>query len=52
MVEADLLNFILWLFFKLLNNLRPFGNLNMVLYRDLIQLSPIYSLSVFKLDLW
>jgi hypothetical protein len=36
MVKADLLNFILWLFSKLLNNPRPFNNLNVVLYRDLI----------------
>ena len=52
MVKANLLNFILWLFSKLLNDPRPFGNLNMVLYRDLMQLSPIHSLFVFKSDLW
>jgi hypothetical protein len=51
MVKADLLNFILWLFSKLLNNPRPFSNLNIVLYKDLIQLSPIYSLFIFKSNL-
>jgi hypothetical protein len=52
MVDAGLLEYISKIFAKLHDNNRPFGNLHVIAFGDLMQLPPVRGQKVFKSSLW
>src|SRR5579859_744611 len=52
MVSAELLSFMSRLFGRLHNNSRPFGNISVVAFGDLLQLPPVVGQQVFKSAVW
>jgi len=52
MVDAQLLEFISTIFSRLHQNSKPFGNIHVILFGDLMQLPPVSGLKVFNAPLW
>ena len=52
MVSAKLLSFISRMFGRLHNNGRPFGNVCVIVFGDLLQLPPVVGQQVFKSSVW
>jgi ATP-dependent exoDNAse (exonuclease V) alpha subunit len=52
MVDAQLFTFISTIFSRLHQNSRPFGNIHVILFGDLMQLPPVSGMKVFKASVW
>ncbi|KID83911.1 DNA helicase PIF1, ATP-dependent [Metarhizium guizhouense ARSEF 977] len=52
MVDGVLLDYLASLFAKLRRNNRPFGNMHVIVFGDLMQLPPVEGLKVFKASVW
>ena len=52
MVDAQLFSFISTIFSRLHQNSRPFGNIHVILFGDLMQLPPVSGLKVFNAPAW
>jgi ATP-dependent DNA helicase PIF1 len=52
MVDAQLFDFISTIFSWLHQNSKPFGNIHVILFRDLMQLPPVSGFKVFHAPLW
>ena len=52
MVDAQLFTFISTVFSRLHQNSRPFGNIHVILFGDLMQLPPVSGLKVFNAPAW
>ena len=52
MVDGRLLDYLSSLFAKLRGNNRPFGNMHVIVFGDLMQLPPVEGLKVFKASVW
>jgi len=52
MVDAQLFGFISTIFSRLHQNSKPFGNIHVILFGDLMQLPPVSGLKVFNAPVW
>lgn len=52
MMSAELLNFISSIFSRIHKNGRPFGDICVIAFADLLQLSPVVDQTIFKISLW
>ncbi len=52
MVDAQLFGFVSTIFSRLHQNSRPFGNIHVILFGDLMQLPPVSGLKVFNAPAW
>jgi ATP-dependent DNA helicase PIF1 len=52
MVDGRLLDYISSVFARLKRNDRPFGNIHVIVFGDLLQLPPVDGIKVFKANVW
>jgi hypothetical protein len=52
MVDSQLFGFVSAIFSRLHKNLRPFGNIHVIIFGDLMQLPPVSGMKVFNSPIW